>query len=58
MALSVGMGLNTTTKASNTLLKILQLGGRGGGQVVSALAFSSEDPSLNLAEVYNFISKV
>ena len=27
---------------------------RGGGQVVSVLAFYSNDPSLNPAEVYNF----
>ena len=28
--------------------------GRGGGQVVSVLAFYSDDPSSNHAEVYNF----
>ena len=28
--------------------------GRGGGQVVSVLAFYSDDPSSNPAEVYNF----
>ena len=28
--------------------------GRGGGQVVSVLAFSSEDPSSNPADVYSF----
>ena len=30
--------------------------GRGGGQVVSVLAFYSDDPSSNPAEVYNFFS--
>ena len=28
--------------------------GRGGGQVVSMLAFYSNNPNLNPAEVYNF----
>ena len=28
--------------------------GRGGGQVVSVLAFYSDNPSSNPAEVYNF----
>ena len=28
--------------------------GRGGGQVVSVLAFYSEDPSSNPAEVYSY----
>ena len=32
--------------------------GRGGGQVVSVLAFSSDDPSSNPAEVYNFSVKL
>ena len=32
--------------------------GRGGGQVVSVLAFYSEDPSSNPAEVYNFSVKI
>ena len=32
--------------------------GRGGGQVVSSLAFYSDDPSLNHAEVYNFSVKL
>ena len=30
--------------------------GSGGGQVVSVLAFYSDDPSLNPAEVYSFYS--
>ena len=32
--------------------------GCGGGQVVSVLAFYSDDPSLNPAEVYNFSVKL
>ena len=32
--------------------------GRGGGQVVSVLAFYSDDPSLNPADVYNFSVKL
>ena len=32
--------------------------GRGGGQVVSALAFYSDDPSSNPTEVYNFSVKL
>ena len=32
--------------------------GRGGGQVVSVLAFYSDDPSSNPAEVYNFSVKI
>ena len=32
--------------------------GRGGGQVVSMLAFYSDDPSSNPAEVYNFSVKL
>jgi len=31
---------------------------RGGGQVVSVLAFYSDDPSSNPAEVYNFSVKI
>ena len=31
--------------------------GRGGGQVVSLLAFYSDDPSSNLAEAYWFFCK-
>ena len=31
--------------------------GRGGGQSVSVLAFYSDDPSSNPAEVYNFSVK-
>ena len=31
---------------------------RGGGQVVSVLAFYSDDPSSNPAEVYNFSIKL
>ena len=34
------------------------IGGRGGGQVVRVLAFYSDDPSLNPAEVYNFSVKL
>ena len=37
--------------------KLTQLG-RGGGQVVSVLAFYSDDPSSNPAEVYNFSVKL
>ena len=32
--------------------------GRGGGQVVSVLAFYSDDPSSNPAEAYNFSCKI
>ena len=32
--------------------------GRGGGQVVSVLAFFSDDPSSNPSEVYNFSVKL
>ena len=32
--------------------------GRGGGQVVSVLAFSSDDPSSNPAEANNFFRKI
>ena len=32
--------------------------GRGGGQVVSVLAFYSDDPSLNPAEAYSFICNI
>ena len=32
--------------------------GRGGGLVVSVLAFYSNDPSLIPAEVYNFFCKI
>ena len=37
---------------------IMLLLGRGGGQVVSVLAFYSDDPSSNPAEVYNFSVKL
>ena len=32
--------------------------GSGGGQVVSVLAFNSDDPSSNHAKVYNFSVKL
>ena len=32
--------------------------GSGGGQVVSVLAFYSDDPSSNPAEIYNFSVKL
>ena len=32
--------------------------GRGGGQVVSVLAFYSDDPSSNLAEIYSFFCNI
>ena len=32
--------------------------GRGGGQVVSVRAFSSEDPSSNPAKAYSFFVKI
>ena len=32
--------------------------GRGGGQVVSVLAFYSDDLSSNLAEAYSFLCKI
>ena len=32
--------------------------GRGGGQVLSVLAFYSDDPSSNPTEVYNFSVKL
>ena len=32
--------------------------GRGGGQMVSVLAFHSNDPSLNAAESTVFLSKI
>ena len=35
---------------------VVIVGGSGGGQVVSVLAFYSDDPSLNSAEVYSFYS--
>ena len=38
--------------------KIWENMGRGGGQVVSVLAFYSDDPSSNPAEVYNFSVKL
>ena len=40
--------------------KIAQSGhtGRGGGQVVSVLAFYSDDPSSNPADAYTFFCKV
>ena len=31
---------------------------RGGGQVVNVIAFYSKKPSLNPAEVYNFLLKL
>ena len=34
--------------------KLFFLSGRGGGQVVSVLAFHSNNPSLNPAEAYSF----
>ena len=37
--------------------KLLALG-RGGGQVVSVLAFYSDDPSSNLAEIYSFFCNI
>ena len=37
--------------------KIDKLWGCGGGQVVSVLAFYSNDPSLNPAEAYSFSVK-
>ena len=40
------------------ITKVLFKSGRGGGQVVSVLAFYSDDPSLNPAEVYNFSVKL
>ena len=36
----------------------IQLKGRGGGQAVSVLAFYSDDPSSDPAEVYNFSVKL
>ena len=44
---------NLVTLATNTHRM-----GRGGGQVVSVLAFYSDDPSSNPAEVYNFSVKI
>ena len=40
--------LTTCQRSSNLSV------GRGGGQVVSMLAFYSDDPSLNLADAYSF----
>ena len=40
------------------ITKVLFKSGRGGGQVVSVLAFYSDDPSSNPAEVYNFSVKI
>ena len=37
--------------------KISTLVGRGGGQVVSVLAFYSNDPSSNRSEAYRFLCK-
>ena len=39
------------------LLKKWQLRGRGSGQVVSVLAFNSDDPSSNLCDVNSFFRK-
>ena len=36
---------------------IMQIVGRGGGQVVSMLAFYSDDPSSNSADAYSFLKK-
>ena len=36
----------------------VDIGGRAGGLVVSVLAFYSDDPSSNPAEVYNFSVKL
>ena len=32
--------------------------GRGGGQVVSVLAFNSDNPSLSPADAYSFFCKI
>ena len=36
---------------------IMQIVGRGGGQVVSMLAFYSDDPSSNSADGYSFLKR-
>ena len=43
--------------SADSINKMLCLG-RGGGQVVSVLAFYSDDLSSNPAEVYNFSNKI
>ena len=45
------------TSLDLNVVKLLFMG-RGGGQVVSVLAFYSDNPSLNPARVYNFSVKV
>ena len=42
----------------NLVQNRLMFVGRGGGQVVSVLAFYSNNPSSNLAEAYNFFCKI
>ena len=39
-------------------VKVIFDGRRGGGQVVSVLAFLSDDPSSNPAVVYSFFCKM
>ena len=48
----VKFGLDILTKLHFLDKKLLMLG-RGGGQVVSLLAFYSDDPSSNPAEAYS-----
>ena len=45
------------TSLDLNVVKLLFMG-RGGGQVVSVLAFYSDNPSSNPAEVYNFSIKL
>ena len=44
-------------RSNGERVKVL-MSGRGGGQVVSVLAFNSDDPSSNPAEVHNFSVKL
>ena len=44
----------THIREVGTVCSIKKLLGRGGGQVISELAFYSDDPSSNPIEVYSF----
>ena len=46
------------SQATFILICILKMMGRGGGQMVSVLAFNSDDPSSNPAESTVFFCKI
>ena len=48
------MLINTETTIMKRWCNFILIWGRGGGQVVSVLAFYSDDPSSNPAEANNF----